>query len=191
MENTGMEQTRSGGRGCLMVLGVLNIIFGFVAIGSPLMAGTAATMIIGAMLLISGIFELVHAFSTGGWKSGVVAFLGGALAILGGGLILSRPLYGMAMLALILAVYFVVDGVVRIAWGFRARPLPGWGFVLFGGVASLFLGLMIWRGWPLSGMWAVGVLVGVRILLSGWTMLFLGMTIGQIETGLRENAEQA
>ncbi len=143
MEATGVEQRSGGGRGCLMVLGVLNIIFGFVAIGSPLMAGTAATMVIGAMLLISGIFELVHAFSTGGWKSGVVAFLGGALAILGGGLVLSRPLFGLAMLALILAIYFVVDGVVRIAWGFRARPLPGWGFVLFGGVASLLLGLMI------------------------------------------------
>ena len=185
MEATGVEQRSGGGRGCLMVLGVLNIIFGFVAIGSPLMAGTAATMVIGAMLLISGIFELVHAFSTGGWKSGVVAFLGGALAILGGGLVLSRPLFGLAMLALILAIYFVVDGVVRIAWGFRARPLPGWGFVLFGGVASLLLGLMIWRGWPLSGLWAVGVLVGIRILLSGWTMLLLGVTIGDIEKGIR------
>jgi len=152
-------------------MGLLNMMLGFIAMGSPAMAGTAAVLIIGIMLLLSGLFELVHAFNT---HKGLAAFLGGALGIAGGALILARPLFGLALLALILAVYFVVDGIARMVSAFQARPIPGWGFVLFSGMISLLLGLMIWRGWPLSGLWAIGILVGIRIFMAGLTMLLLG-----------------
>ncbi len=171
-----------GASGYLIGLGVLNMILGFVAIGSPWMAGTVAVMIIGVMLLLSGIFEILHAFSSPGGKPGFLMFLGGLLALAGGGLVLARPLYGLAVLALILAVYFAVDGITRMTCALKARPLPGWGWMLFNGLVSLFLGLMIWRGWPLSGLWAVGILVGIRIFMAGLTMLVLGMASRGIKT---------
>jgi len=148
MMNTNTEPTCACGRGCLTGMGLLNMMLGFIAMGSPAMAGTAA--------------------------KGLAAFLGGALGIAGGALILARPLFGLALLALILAVYFVVDGIARMVSAFQARPIPGWGFVLFSGMISLLLGLMIWRGWPLSGLWAIGILVGIRIFMAGLTMLLLG-----------------
>lgn len=168
------------GRGLLITLGILNIFFGIVAMGSPMIAGTAVTIVIGAMLLVSGIFELVHAFQTKGWKIGFGSFISGALAIAGGILIMSRPVSAMAFLTLALAFYFMIDGAVRIAQSFSLRPTKGWVWILFGGVVTVLLGLMIWRGWPVSGVWAVGILVGVRILMSGWTMLLLGLAAGTL-----------
>ena len=50
----------------------------------------------------------------------------------------------------------------------------GKGWVIFNGIVTLLLGVMIWRGFPLSGVWAVGILVGIRLIFSGLTMLALG-----------------
>ena len=165
-------------KGALIVFGILNIIFGFIAMGAPLMTGAAITIIIGVMLIMSGIVELVHAFSGNGWKAGIFDFIGGALALIGGGLIISRPLLGLALLTLILVFYFIVDGITRIIAAFQVKPTPGWGILLIGGLASLVLGIMIWRRWPLSGLWAIGILVGIKIMFAGWSMLFMGTAVG-------------
>ena len=168
------------GRGLLIALGILNIVFGIIAMGSPMIAGTAVTIVIGILLLGSGIFELVHAFQTKGWKIGFGSFISGALAILGGGLVMARPVYGMVVLTWILAFYFVLDGVIRSVSAFQLKPAQGWGWILFGGLVTVLLGLMIWGGWRVSGLWGVGLLVGIRILMSGWTMLLLGLAAGSL-----------
>jgi uncharacterized membrane protein HdeD (DUF308 family) len=75
---------------------------------------------------------------------------------------------------MILAIYFFVDGVSGVVTAFRVRPAQGWGWVLFSAIASIALGIMILRDWPVSGAWAVGTLVGVRLFFSGWSMIALG-----------------
>ncbi|MCK5529288.1 MAG: HdeD family acid-resistance protein [Kiritimatiellae bacterium] len=165
-------------RTLLVILGILSIFLGFAAIGAPLMTGSTVTIIIGSVLLMSGVFELIHAFSGNGWKAGIFDFISGALAIIGGGIIISRPIIALSIFTLILASYFVIDGITRIIVAFKAKPQPGWGVLLVGGLASLILGVMIWRRWPLSGLWAIGVLVGIKILFAGWSMLFLGAAAG-------------
>jgi len=66
-----------------------------------------------------------------------------------------------------LAVYFAVDGVFQILWAFRLRPIKGWGWALFSGIVSLALGVMIWRQFPVSGVWAVGTLAGIQMVFGG------------------------
>ncbi len=177
VKNATVGNCKVPGRGCLMVLGVFNVILGFVAIGSPWMAGTAAVIIIGSMLIISGIFEMVHVFSVHGGKNRLVLFIGGLLGLIGGGIILARPLLGLATLTLVLAMYFVVDGIMRIVGAFKLRPSSGWGWLLINGVITFALGGLIWRSWPLSGVWAIGTLVGVRILMVGFGILFMGPAV--------------
>jgi uncharacterized membrane protein HdeD (DUF308 family) len=174
----------NNGRGCLMVLGVLSVFAGFIAIGSPLMTGAIVTSVIGAMLLLNGILELVNAFSAGGWKAGLLAFLGGALAIIAGGMIMAQPVIGSAIISIMLIVFFFADGFARTILAFKLKPMPGWGWQLFSGIVSLILGLMIWQHWPLSGLWAIGVLIGVRILFAGLAMLMLRGVVRQIEKTL-------
>jgi uncharacterized membrane protein HdeD (DUF308 family) len=160
-------------RGLLVVFGVLSIIAGLMAIGSPFMTGAFVTSLIGAMLLLNGILELFHAFTSGGWKAGILAFLGGALAIIVGAMIMARPVIGAAIIGIVLIIFFFVDGITRITLAFKLKPLTGWGWHLAGGVATLILGVMIWRNWPLSGLWAIGVLIGIRILFAGLSILML------------------
>ena len=170
-------------RGLLITLGILNIIFGFVALGSPLIAGAAVTLLIGIMLTLSGVFELVFAFSKHGWKAGVFTFIAGIISILVGVFIMANPAAALLTLTLILSIYFVVDGVSKIVASFKTQTGPGRGMGVFGGVVSLLLGIMIWRQWPVSGVWAVGILVGIRILFTGWGMLFMGMAAGSESKG--------
>ena len=65
-------------------------------------------------------------------------------------------------------------GIFRIVVALSVR-FHNWGWLLLHGVIILLLGISIWRQWPLSGAWALGLLVGIRILLSGWSMIALGM----------------
>ena len=91
--------------------------------------------------------------------------------IICGLLLLAHPLFGLGFMTLLLAVYFFVDGVCRITFALRLRPLPGWGWALFSGIVAALLGFLIWVHWPLSGKWAVGVFVGVQMIFGGWTMI--------------------
>ena len=65
--------------------------------------------------------------------------------------------------------------ITRIAIAFQMRPAGGWGWMLFGGILSAILGFLIWNQWPLSGFWAVGTLVGIQFIFSGWSMIAVGM----------------
>ena len=85
-----------------------------------------------------------------------------------------RPVVGLLSMTLLLAVYFIVDGVSEIFAAFKMKPDRGWGWLLFNGIVAVLLGAMIWRQWPVSGAWAIGLLVGIHILFSGWTMIVLG-----------------
>jgi len=162
-----------------VVMGVLMILLGMAAIGSPFVAGTAWTILLGGIVLVGGIAELAHAFFAANWKAGILKFIGGVLALILGVLILTRPVAGLAFITLMLAIYFVIDGIFKIVLSLKLRPLPGWGWMLFSGIITLILGGLIWGEWPLSGVWAVGVLLGLRILFAGWAMIFVGMGASQ------------
>ena len=91
---------------------------------------------------------------------------------------MARPLFGLAMLTIMLAVFFVVDGWSWCVMAFQTRPKPGWRIGLFNGAVTFVLGVLIWKHWPLSGVWAIGTLIGIRIMMVGWTMLFFSSVVG-------------
>ena len=182
-----IDEARKGSR-WIIVLGIIQILIGIVAIASPMITGLAVTAIAGVLLLISGIFQIIQAFKSGNWGVGVVAFLGGAFAVICGILVLFDPLRGLAALTLVLAIYFVIDGIQRIVLAFRLRPVAGWVWMLFGGGLSMLLGVLIWSRWPLSGVWAVGTLVGIHILFGGWTMVAIAMAARRVTDVLASEA---
>jgi uncharacterized membrane protein HdeD (DUF308 family) len=77
----------------------------------------------------------------------------------------------LASLTLFLADYFFVAGVFAIAAGFGLPEGKGW--VIFTGIVSILLGVMIWRSWPVSGLWAVGILLGIKMVVGGMAMMAL------------------
>ena len=80
---------------------------------------------------------------------------------------------------MVLIIYFLANGIGEIIAAFQVKPAQGWGFVLFSGIVSVILAFMIWNQWPLSGAWAIGVLVGIQLIFAGLTMITVGSAIKQ------------
>ena len=160
--------------GWLVALGVLTVIAGILAMASPLLSGIVVVVCIGIALAIGGGARTIAAFGAGSFGQGALAFIGGILT-LGAGLILAaRPGIGLASLTLLLGTYLLLDGISGAVLAFRLRPERGWGSMLFSAIVGVFLGFLLLREWPLSGVWAIGTLVGVNLLLSGFSMITVG-----------------
>jgi len=167
-----------------MALGIGIAIAGVLAVLSPLIAGLSVTIAVGVLLLVSGASRLFLAFKMGSFKVGLLVFVLGLLSLATGGYLVSRPDIGLSALTLFLAVYFLFDGVFEIIWSFRLRPIKGWGWSLFSGIAALVLGIMIWRQFPVSGAWAVGTITGIH-------MIFAGSSVALLSRAARGAAKEA
>lgn len=161
------------------IIGVVMIVAGVLALLAPFVAGVSAMMAMGSMLLIGGVLQCVLAFQAGAFGRGLPVLLVGVLTLAAGGLMIARPVSALAGMTILLAGYFIATGVLEAMAGFSAKPEPGWGWLLFGGVISIVLGVMLWRQFPLSGIWAVGTLIGVRMLFGGFTIFSIGSAVGQ------------
>ncbi len=172
--------------GLLIALGVIELIVGIVAIGSPLVTGVAIAFMIGSIFVLAGIVRMISVLKAGSFGAGLLAFLGGLLALAAGLVMLSRPGAGLAFLTWMLVIYFVVDGIARTALGFRMKGEPGSGWEIFGGIVSVVLGVLVYVKWPLSGAWAIGTLVGIHLIISGWTVIGIGMAARGVVKGAKE-----
>lgn len=158
--------------GLTIVMGILLLLVGFSIMGSPLAAGLSLALLVGIMLIIGGVGQLVFAIKSG---RGILTILLGAATVLLGGYMVLNLGAALASLTLILVVYLIVSGIFEISLSIQVRPAPGWGWALFSGVISLWLGAMIWGQFPLSDAWAVGILLGIRIFFVGWTLVMFGL----------------
>jgi len=167
-------EDKAKGSGVFIALGILNIILGMFLLGSPFMAGIVTTFLLGGIVLVGGIVELAHAFTASNWKAGLLKFIGGVLALIVGVIFLFQPLKGLAILSWVVAVFFLMDGLFRMVVAFKVKPERGWGWLLFGGIVTTLLGAYILADWPISSLWIIGLLVGIRMLFIGWAMIFAG-----------------
>jgi len=172
--NAGLSDAISKNATLAVVIGAIMLICGFMAVGSPLGAGLSVTIFVGAMLAVSGIAQCFLAFKAGAFGQGLMILIIGALTAIAGFYLMSTPLVGLASITLFLAAYFIVTGVFDGVAAFQVRPAAGWRWMLFNAIVTLLLGLMIWRQYPLSGAWALGVLFGIKLIFSGWSLIFLG-----------------
>ena len=157
-----------------VIVGIIMLVCGFLAIGSPLAAGLSVTIIVGVVLIVGGIAQCFLAFQAGAFGKGLLIFIMGVLTAVAGFYLLNQPIAGLASITIFLAAYFFITGIVELVGAFQIRPAEGWGLMLFNGIVTLLLGIMIWRQFPLSGTWAVGILFGVKMILSGWSLIFIG-----------------
>jgi len=158
-------------------LGIVLIALGVGAVLAPVMAGSALVIVIGFILLVAGTVPIVREWKAESSKERTMGLTLGIITALAGIAIIGHPLFGLAFLTVLLVGYFVAEGVGKIIVSFRYKPATGWKWLLGSGVLSLVFGLLIWNQWPLSGMWAVGVLVGVNLLGTGLSLVTLASTL--------------
>ena len=104
----------------------------------------------------------------------VIAIIAVLMAIVGVYMIMN-PAAALASLTIFLAAYLIVSGIFEALFAFQVKPAKGWGWELLNGIISILLGAMIWNQFPISGAWAIGILFGVKLLFSGWTLIMFGL----------------
>lgn len=175
--------------GWLVALGILSIIAGVLAIALPGASGATFTWLIGAVLLGVGIVQIIGAFKAGSWGAGLADLLGGLLYAVAGIIALVNTWSAMAALALLIAIFFLVRGIYQVWASFQIKPEAGWGWLLFGGILALALGLMLLVQWPGTALWVIGLFVGIELIFSGWTYVFLGSGLRRMGGTLEDRAD--
>ena len=160
-----------------LVFGIALIVLGAMAITFPLIATFTIEMVIGWVLVIGGIAHGLHAFGARAWSGFFSTLLTGVLYVIFGIFMLTSPLIGVVTITLLLVAFLIAEGVFKIIIAFQLRPLPNWGWMLFGGFMALLLGFLIWAQWPSSAVWVIGLFVGVDIIFSGWAVVMIALTL--------------
>jgi uncharacterized membrane protein HdeD (DUF308 family) len=158
----------------ITVTGIVFVVLGALAIIEPAVAGLAVAIFIGWLLIFSGVAHAVGAFGGGG--SGRVAWqlVLAAIYVVGGFYLLTHPLIGLGTLTLYLAIILVMGAIVELIAYFGGRGEVGSGWRLINAIVTLMVGALIWRNWPSSSVWAIGTLVGVNLMMTGFSRLMLG-----------------
>jgi uncharacterized membrane protein HdeD (DUF308 family) len=170
------DTVKAGGRN-MTIFGVIAIVLGIFAMLAPGQTGISVVLLVGGFVIAGGIVRMIWAFQAGSLGKGLLMFAIGGLTLLCGLALVAHPLFASGVLTIVLAAYFVVDGIFEIAAAFQLRPEPGWGWMLFGGIVSVLLGIMIWQQFPLSGAWAIGILLGIKLFLVGLIMITGGSVV--------------
>lgn len=162
----------ASGSGWQAVWGVLLILAGVLAVLMPGIAALATALIFAWLLILGGGFEIVYAIQTRardgfGWK-----LASGVLTLVLGIAILIVPIAGIASLALMVGAFLLAGGVARTMLAFRLKPQSGWGWVLFDGLLSIAVAILIAIGWPQSSLAFIGLLTGFSLIATGvWRIM--------------------
>ena len=159
-----------------VTLGIILIVVGTIAMAMPLVASLATAVTFGVLLLIGGVAQLAGAFWTRDWSGFLLSLLMGVLYAVLGLFFLRDPGDALLAMTLLLACVLMVGGLFRII-GSVMYQFPHWGWVLVGGIINLALGIMIWQQWPVSGLWVIGLVVGIDLIFTGWTWVMLALAV--------------
>lgn len=164
----------------MAVLAVISLVGGVLALLNPFAATLAATLMAGWAFAILGVVQIVQSFQVQGWGGFLWALLFGILSLVVGISLIFNPLAGMVSLTLLVAVLFLALGAVKVMYAISLRPVDGWGWVLFSGIVSLVLGVMILANFPWSAVSVLGILLGVELLSNGFLFLFVALGLRKL-----------
>jgi uncharacterized membrane protein HdeD (DUF308 family) len=159
-----------------VLLGVALIVLGGIALWSPWVASLATAVVIGALLLVGGVFEIVGAFWSRGRSGVLLHLLSGVLSLVVGALFLWAPVDALLALTLLLACLLMAGGLFKVAAAPSYR-FEGWGWPLLSGAIDLVLGVLVLLDWPASALWMIGLFVGISLVFRGFAWIGLGTAL--------------
>lgn len=161
--------------GWLLALGILFLILGIVGLGMTFTLTQVSMIFFGFLFLIGGVVQLVHLFKCGSWKGVFWHLIIGVLYIVAGVTCISNPMLASTVMTAVLAIMFIVIGLSRIIMALTMRSSEGWGWVLLSGIISFLLGFVILLHWPVSGLWFIGMIIAIELIIHGWAYIFVAM----------------
>ena len=161
--------------GWFLALGIALLVLGTIALGASVAMTIVSMVLLGWLLIIGGVLEGVHAFwRERAWGGFFIDLLTGILYVVVGFMVLANPGEAAMALTLLIALFLMFSGLFRIVVALILR-FPHWGWLILHGAVNLVLGIAIWRQWPLSGLWVIGLFVGIDMLFNGWSLVMLGL----------------
>lgn len=156
-------------------LGILLILLGIGIIGSSYYATIFSMILFGIFLMGAGVVQIFHAFLARKWSGLFLSLFLGLLYIITGFLCLAKPALAAMSITLWIAAFLLIAGLFRMIVSLILR-FNEWSWVFFNGVVTFLLGLMIYFDWPLSGLWVIGIFIGVDLILAGWSWAILALS---------------
>jgi uncharacterized membrane protein HdeD (DUF308 family) len=157
-----------------LALGIFAIFLGVVALSVPGVTTLASMLFLGSLLLLSGIAQIFRTLKVPKGKEFFLHLAISIFYIVLGGIMILSPGFSALSMALLLASFFMVVGAFRII-GAVAMRFQSWGWVVFNGIVTFVLGLVIWADWPLSGLWVIGLFVAIEMIINGWALVMFAI----------------
>jgi len=157
-------------------VGVALMALGIVATLTAGLSTIVAVDFFGWILVIAGAGVTLHAFWAKRWSGFFLQLLSGLLYLVAGWMLATHGELSAIALTLVIAISFVVQGAFRIGAALSTR-IDGWDGLLVSGIITLLLGLMIWNEWPLSGVWVIGLFVGIDMFFYGGWFVSLALAV--------------
>lgn len=162
----------------LLIEGILFVILGMMAVALPAIFTLSIELFIGWLLIFGGIFQGFRSLQARPFKGSYPSLIISILAIIVGILLIAYPLTGVLTLTLLLATYFLIEGIAKIVIAIQWKPSTNWGWLLVSGILSLLISLIIWGGYPGTATWALGLLVGINMIFFGWSLIAISLFRG-------------
>ncbi|MDJ0905438.1 MAG: DUF308 domain-containing protein [Woeseiaceae bacterium] len=174
MQEQDMLQSLKGAGKNVQLTGAGLIVLGVLSIWSPDVGGMAISVLVGLVLLFGGVLRTMFAWLSPGWGSLFAKALVGIITILAGVYMIFNPSVGSKALAVVLTFYLFVDGITTLVFAIRMPPVAGGAWMMFGAVVSILAGVLMYMQWPASGELAIGILIGVKLLIDGVVLVGIG-----------------
>lgn len=187
LASVGLEELKSKW-GWFLGLGIVLIVAGTIALGSAFLMTVFSMMLLGWLMIVGGVLEAIHAFGCKKWSGFFIDLLTGILYLVVGFMIVANPEASAVALTLLMAMFLIFGGIFRVVLALVVR-YQHWGWVLLHGAINLVLGILIWRQWPLSGLWVIGLFVGIDMIFNGWSLVMLGLAAKNMPTGTTTTTE--
>jgi uncharacterized membrane protein HdeD (DUF308 family) len=165
---------------CICAIGILLVVCGVLAMGMSFFVSVVTVAVFGVLLLAGGIAQILSAFWAGRWSGTLLHLLVGILYAVTGYVLVDAPLQSAVALTLVVGSFLLVGGAFRIVAAMLLR-FSGWAWVVLNGFISLMLGLLICKQWPASGLWVIGLFVGIEMLFNGWVWIMLALDLRAVK----------
>jgi len=158
----------------LLGMGIVLVILGTIAIGASVLATLATMVFVGCLMLTGGILQTLHAIVMRNWSGFFLDLLAGVLYTVVGALIVAHPGSTAVALTLMIAICLILGGVFRIVTAVTVNYQNRMWLGLHG-VVNLLLAYAILSAWPVSGLWVIGLFIGIDMLFNGWSLIMLSL----------------
>ncbi|MGD0470798.1 MAG: HdeD family acid-resistance protein [Terriglobales bacterium] len=162
--------------GWFLAFGIVLLLLGIAAIVRSFAATVVSMVFFGWLLVFAGIAEFVTAFMVGKWAGFFLHLLAAILFGITGALILIKPVISAEALTFVMSVFFLFGGVYQFvvsAW----THLPGWGWQALNGAIASIMGILIMAQWPVSGLWVIGLFVGIDLIVYGCAWIAMALNL--------------